>query len=72
MLAGFMGMLFLAWLLFAPGGGLVSYLKAKRELAGIRQQSMELEKSNALLRQMIFSNASRFFSGSPSSSTYVM
>ena len=52
-LAGFMGMLFLAWLLFAPGGGLVSYLKAKRELAGIRQQSTELEKSNALLRQEI-------------------
>ncbi|AVD70822.1 FtsB family cell division protein [Desulfobulbus oralis] len=53
MLAGFMGILFLAWLLFAPGGGLVSYLKAKRELAGIRQQSTELEKSNALLRQEI-------------------
>lgn len=51
--AGLIGLVFLSWLLFAPGGGYLQYRKARQELNAIRKQNIELQKSNTALRREI-------------------
>ncbi len=50
---GLIALVFLLWVFFAPGGGYVHYRKVQRELSTIREKNIELQKSNAALRQEI-------------------
>lgn len=51
--AGLIGLVFLSWVLFAPGGGYLQYRKARQELNTIKKKNIELEESNAALRREI-------------------
>lgn len=43
----------LIWLFFAPGLGIVSYVKKKSELKQVRNEAAHLEKANVELQQEI-------------------
>lgn len=43
----------LLWLLFAPGLGIVSYMKKKAELNQVQREAAHLEKANKQLQQEI-------------------
>jgi len=40
----------LLWLFFAPGLGIVSYIKKKSELTQVKKQAIQLQKANAGLQ----------------------
>ena len=52
-ICAFLALSFVLWALFAPGGGLVTYFRAKGDLAEMRQKSADLTRENAELRDEI-------------------
>ena len=52
-IAGLICLLLTLWVLFAPGAGVVAWMKAKQELADLQQKNAELAQANEDLREDI-------------------
>ena len=53
LLAGIIVLVFLVWVLFAPGSGYFHYRSAQKELATMKKKNAELEQNNANLLKEI-------------------